>query len=565
MMRRSIFALVTSVMALAACGTEGGETPSARDDQPELNEQPDPELTFDVGTQADREALFDFLVESTMEWDAFAALADHPTHRAHPAGLDVPAAMEVYRDELLAADSDSAFYYALLKISNARKDRHLRLGPVDGGLTFPDTVGIQESQANTPVEDSRVPRAPVRLRIDYGDLDDPVLFVGDRSVSAAAGAYGAEPGLGHRVLAINGMAVDEYREAVRPYHRYSTEPSFLWWFGFWVPQRSVQFPARFYGEALTLVLDDPEVGEYQVELPYLDPGEIQWEGTGEPSYPGFRQVPEVSDNETFALYLPETDGPELVILQWKGFRRDLPEAMDTLMEFAEAEGLLDHHVVVDATRAGGGSRGSYAVARLQPSPHKGTFGNLMVSEAMVRWVDDQIAGLRSGEISPAVEDDGSWQLEWLEEDVQQAIEAGRRFTNDVPFKGAHAPKWSDGIIEPADVHFRGGLTVWLGPKGGSHLDQFAAQVVDNGLGHVMGMSAGGYSNTWQATEILRFPTTGRPIVTHQWSMGHSIRPNGQIVQYNPAEVHEYFPQTRENYRDYHARLLARTVDRLDLR
>jgi hypothetical protein len=80
----------------------------------------------------------------------------------------------------------------------------------------------------------------------------------------------------------------------------------------------------------------------------------------------------------------------------------------------------------------------------------------------------------------------------------------------------------------------------------------------------MGMPAGGFSNTWQATEVLRFPTTGQPIVEYMWSMGHSIRPNREILQYNPADVDEYIPQTRDNYFDYHPELLRRTLARLGL-
>ncbi len=544
-------------LALAAVFVAGGLVACQ-----ESSATPDPDLTFEVGTEEDRAALFDFLVESTMEWDAFATLPDHPIVRTHPAGLDVPAEMARYRDDLLAADTDSAFYYALLKISNARKDRHLRLGPVEGGLQFPDTFGIEESQANAPVADSPVPSAPVILRTDYGDADRRTLFVGDLSEAVAAGAYGPAPAPGDRVVAIQGRPVAEFAEAVRPYHRYSTDDSFWWWFPYWATRRTVQIPARYYGDALELTLEADDGAEYEVALPYYAPDEIEWVGHSDRIYPGLSHAPEFFENETFDLFLPDDEGLRVVILQWHGFRRDLPEAIDALLELAGERDLLDAHVIVDATRGAGGSRGSYAVARLQPERHKGSFGNLMVSEVMERWVEERIDGIRSGRVNPATEDDGSWKLEWLEGDVQRAIQEGRAYTNAVPFKGAHAPPWSDGFIDPAPVHFTGGLTVWLGPKGGSHLDQFAAQVSDNQLGHIIGMPAGGYSNTWQATETLRFPTNGRPIVSYQWSMGHSIRPNGQILQYNPAQPDEPFPQTRENYLDYHAQLLDLTLERI---
>ena len=551
-----ILSVVTAGFAVALLVGCGSEAPAG---------EPAPSLTFDPGTEADRAALFDYLVESTLERDAFASLPYHPAYREHPAGIDVAAEMERYRDELLAADSDSAFYYALLKISHVRKDRHLRLHPVEGGLTFPDSFGIEESLSNTEVEDSNTPRAPIRLRTDFQDPDDPFLFVGDRSREAADGAYGPPPGLGDRVRAINGMPADEYREVVRPYHRYSTEPSFLWWWSMFVPVRGVQIPARFYGDALTLTLEARDGSAYEVEMPYLDSQEIEWEGHSQRRYPGFSFVPELSDNGTYDLYVADDPGLPLIILQWRRFESDLPEAMDALVEWAEVEGRLDHHVVLDATRSGGGSRGAYAVQRLQTEPFRTTFGNMKVSDGMQRWVEDRIESIRAEPASAReTVDGGSWLLEWLEEDVTLAIQEGRLYTNDVPFKGAHAPKWADGILDPAPLHFTGGLTVWLGPEGGSHLDQFASQVRDNELGHIMGMPAGGYSNTWQYEEVLRFPTNDRPIVGYMWSMGHTIRPNKEILQYNAAEVHEYIPQTRDNYHEYHPELLRRTLDRVGL-
>jgi hypothetical protein len=548
---RGVFGLALA-LGLAACGPRlaaGGAEPG-----------------FDPGTRADRAALFDYLVDKTLERDAFASLPHHPYHQAHPAGLDIVEAMGRYRNELLDADTDEKLYYALLKISNARKDRHLRIRPVSGGLAFPDTFGIAESLANMPVAGTNVPRAPILLRADYDDPHGRFLFVADFSRAVAAGAHGPAPTPGDRLVAVNGTPVDEYREAVRPYHRYSTEPSFWWQLATWIPQRSVQFPRRFYGEGLTLRLARRDGSAYELAMPYQDPSAIEWVGHGARRYPGFSRVAgPVSDFETFDLYLPDDDRVPVVLLQWHGFAGDLPAAMDALMVHARTHGLLGHHVVVDATRGGGGSRGAYAVQRLQPRPFRTTFGNLKVSDGMQRWVERQVESLsRDDVVAGETTDGGAWLREWLETDVRLAIESGSRYTNNVPFKLAHAPRHSDGILQPAPVHFTGGLTVWLGPKGGSHMDQFASQVVDNGLAHVMGMPAGGYSNTWEYTETLRFPTTGRPITTYQWSMGHSIRPNGEIIQYNPAQVHEWVPQTRDNYFDYHARLLARTLERLGI-
>lgn len=532
---------------------------------------------YDVGTPEERAELFDTILVRTLRRDAFASLPDHPYWQAHPEGIDIRSAMVPWRDSLVAADTPERLYYALAAVSNLRKDRHLRLPPVEGGLPFPDTFGIEEAMANGLVDESNVPRAAVRIRPDYGASGvgglggswagagaggEIALFVADHAVSGPGSGADGGPGLapGDRVLSVNGMPVADYAAAVEPWHRVSSRQGLLWWLGVWIPQRSVQFPPRFYGEALGLELERRADGtRYQVTLPYVDPGTIEWAGHWDVRYPGFTRQ---WSSGTFDLWLPD-DGRPVVLLQWHRFDGDLPEAMDRLMAFAEAEGILDRGVIVDATRSGGGSRGAYALQRLQPRPFRGTAGNMKVSDAMEAWVEHRIERLqRDPATATETVDEGAWLLDWLETDVRTAIREGRRYTNDVPFKLAHLPKHADGIIDPAPVHFRGGLVVLLGPKGGSHLDQFAAQVGDNRLGPILGMSAGGYSNTWQAEEVLRFPSDGRPILGYMYSMGHTIRPNGQILQYSPAAVDEEIPLTAENFPTYHADLIQRAMELL---
>ena len=67
-----------------------------------------------------------------------------------------------------------------------------------------------------------------------------------------------------------------------------------------------------------------------------------------------------------------------------------------------------------------------------------------------------------------LDDDGSWLMEWFDEDVMPALERGDAYTTSVPFKSAHASKDSDGVLQPAPVHFTGPFAVISGPDGGSH-------------------------------------------------------------------------------------------------
>ena len=204
--------------------------------------------------------------------------------------------------------------------------------------------------------------------------------------------------------------------------------------------------------------------------------------------------------------------------------------------------------------------------RLQPRPFKTTFGTLRLSDVFIPFLEGKRADFAALNINdsgtPETVDDGTWLMEWLEGDAMEQYEAGVDITEPVPFKLAHAPRDSDGVLQPADVHFRGPFVLLLGPSGGSHLDQFASIVKDNALGPIVGMPAGGYSNTWEWQEALRLPGEERNLAAMMWSIGHTIRPNGEILEGNPARVDEWVPLTAENSVGYHGALLEHALDYL---
>jgi hypothetical protein len=253
-------------------------------------------------------------------------------------------------------------------------------------------------------------------------------------------------------------------------------------------------------------------------------------------------------------------------LDWYGFREFLVKDVDRLVEYASQHNLLDYALIWDGTRSRGGSKGAYAIQRLFPRSFKTTFGNVRISDITEAFVHHKRKEYVKGRMEDSgvkeTIDDGTWQMDWLENDVMEAVREGKAYSNNVPFKLAHLPKDSDGILKPAEIHFQGPLVCLFGPHGGSHLDQFAAIVVDNELAHTIGMPTGGYSNTWQWEEILHFPISGRPVVKFMWSIGHTIRPNGEILEGNPAMVDEYIPVTRENYLAYYELLLSSAFQHL---
>jgi hypothetical protein len=534
---RSCLALLAAVV-----GCDGGDTaPPA--------EAPGAAGVAASSTPEQRAALFDTILARTMRREAFSPVKNQRL------GLDVEAAMRAVRPELVAADDDPSLYHALVKLSAARRDRHLSVQLVEGGLDpgFKDGLRVAGGLPATPDP----LHAPVRFAPDYGNPNEPFFFLVDWAEDASVTDAGVA--VGDRLIGVNGRSAEAWYQAAAPYMRHSTDEGSRWKLAQLLPQRSAVLPMTMYEETLVVELERTGGERYMLDLPYRPAADLVWGDRGEPRYRGFT---EVFQTPTYTLF--QSDDRPVLLLSWVGFREHMVEDVDRLMAWAAEEGRLDHDVIFDATRSGGGSRGAYAVRRLSPHPFKTTFGNLRLSDAGVAFVEqakEEAGRLLDSGVQEA-DDNGRWLLDWLETDVAEAIADGRDYTNDVPFKLAHAPKDSDGVLQPAPVHFTGQLVVLLGPDGGSHLDQFAAIVADNDLGSIVGMPGGGYSNTWEWEELLTMPGTDLPVAEFMWSIGHTIRPNGELAEGNPAPVDVWIPLTRANAAEYYATLLGEALELL---
>lgn len=532
-MTKSTVATGLALSALLAVGcAEGG---------------PDGEAS--VGTPEQRAELFDTILSRVERREAFSPVKNEAL------GIDPLSEMAALRSEFVAASDPVSFYYALSRLSNARRDRHLDVAILGDGLRLPQERGAPHADES---EDAPPLRAPLRVLPDYGTPGEVSFFVSDLPEDPDSASAGVQ--LGDRILSVNGRSFAAYMAEATPYHRHSSLPNLWWRMAMAFPERTALLPPDLYGDELELELERLDGTVARVSLPYLEPGSIRWQGASEPRYPGFSLH---RSTGTYDLYLPEPGGLDAVVLRWHGFRETLIEDVDSLMALASRDDLLDHAVIIDGTRSRGGSRGAYALQRFAARPFRVTFGNLRISDVTLPFIEEKRAEVASaGALDSGVGetmDDGGWLLDWLENDVLDSLEAGAEYTNDVPFKLAHLPKDSDGILAPAEVRFRGPLVLLLGPQGGSHLDQFAAQVIDNRLGRTIGMPAGGYSNTWEWEEVLTLPGTGRPLVRFMYNIGHTVRPNGEILEGRAAPVEDFVPLTRENFRDYYEVLLERAL------
>ncbi len=499
--------------------------------------------TTGPGTPEDREALFDYILTKTLEREAFSSIKNQKLN------LDIKAGMLRFKDEMIAANTNEMLFNALTKISNARKDRHLSVNLIEGGLNLSQ---MEERHA------------PIRFAVDYGTPGAYFFFVSDLAKNLDEFVTENMPGIGDKLLAVNGQPIQDYFNIAEPYHRYSTINGLWWKFAEALPTQTYRISPTLEHETFTSLLERKNGEQYTLVLAYLEPESIVWEGFykahGEHRYPGFSLD---FATETYDLYRNDA-GKKVLLLDWYGFREKLVEDMDRLMEYASEHKLLDYALIWDGTRSRGGSKGAYAIQRLSPKPFKTTFGNVRISDISEEFIRDRKQRYEKRKLTDSgvqeTIDDGTWLMDWLENDVTQAIKLGQAYSNNVPFKLAHLPKYSDGISEPADVHFSGPLVCLFGPHGGSHLDQFASIVVDNKLGYSIGMPAGGYSNTWEWEETLVFPISKKPVVEFMWSIGHTIRPNGEILEGNPAQMDVYLPITRDNYLDYYEILLSRALD-----
>ncbi len=480
-----------------------------------------------VGRADQRLELFEDLVDKTLRREAFSP----PKNAA--LNLDVEQALRACRPDFEAAADGHELYLALVRLSAARRDTHLRVYDPN-----PRLFGDEGFSG----------RLPLRFATDFGTPGQERIFVADLPRDPAA-CFPDQPlpALGDVVTEVHGQPVAEWVAAARPYLRASTEARLWYVLAAQLAQRSSQLPRALNPPQATLTLQRPDGTRYTLSSPWLAADSIRWQGLDQPRYPGFQQR---WSCDTFTLYA-HPDLPVL-LLDWNGFGRTCVADTRRLVAEAAERNELDHAVIFDATRARGGAGGADVLRQLSPTPFRTTFGNLRISDVTPLF----IAGIRDEMRRRQV--GASWLSQWLDTDVTAAIEAGDAYSNNVPFKLAHLPKDADGIMQPAELHFRGPLVCLFSPAGGSHLDQFAAMVIDNKLAHTLGMPTGGYSNTWEWTEPVRLPG-GPPLAKFMWSIGQTIRPNGEVLEGNPPAVSELLPPTRGNWPHYYDLLLERAL------
>ena len=457
-----------------------------------------------------REALFEELLQKSKDREAWSP---HKPINGYEA---FEKAAQPLREQFREADTDQKLARAIYLLSNLRQDAHLSIKKVNGGLNFQRGVAY----------------APIRFAPDFSK---PLhhFFVSD---TAKESPLSSSVEVTDRLLAVNGISIEVYVSELQPFVIHSTENNLRWKLArYLAAQHLLVEPSLYTGDSVTYTLQKSNGLSYNVTAPYLVGKKIEWQGIGQPAYNGFHKV---MQRQNFRLHL--SDGkPDIVLIDWRDLEGRLKSDLRALMRYAKRNDLQDKDVIFYAPFSSGGRGSPRVVRRLTGRRFKTTYGNLRISDLTVKYAD-----YRKGKIK-----------KW----VDRAVREGWDYTSNEPFKLRYFKAGSDGIMKPAGRHFRGKVVGVFSSLGGSNLDQLAAMVIDNQLMPTIGYPTGGYSNTWELSEIIKCPDSGQKLLRYYWTVGHTIRPNGEILEGNPAAPDELMLLTRQNYPVYWESLIQRAV------
>jgi len=202
----------------------------------------------DTGTSEQREALFESLVTKIMAREAFSPIKNERL------GLMFPDDLAPYRQEFIDAETDQDLYWAITRFSNARRDRHLSVEAVDGGLDITASYNHFDpaDYPGVEIDPSAAPVVPLTFLPDFGG--EPVgYFVAELADDLSLVEGGDGLSLGDRVTMVNGTAFAAYIDSVRPYHRYSTHENFWMRSALTFGVKTTALPEDMYSESLVQI------------------------------------------------------------------------------------------------------------------------------------------------------------------------------------------------------------------------------------------------------------------------------------------------------------------------
>ncbi|HMQ47899.1 MAG TPA: hypothetical protein PKA00_10735 [Saprospiraceae bacterium] len=475
----------------------------------------------------DNAALFNYLYQSILQREALSPI------KYQRLGISLEQDMLQLKTDFIQSRSLDELLQSMLQLSNCRKDAHLKV------------QGLKQAEPSSKLY------LPLRFEVDFSDPHQPFLIVSELAANykAFAGLETLQPG--SQLSAINDIPIGAFIEKAKLFVPYSTEAFFYAKLAQKLTWNDPILMPFLENKIVRFTFENKQGGQSNIQLNYVEGRHIRWRN----QHP-YKAMDLLFTGNNFRCYRP-CPGEKILLLEWLDFEADMPSELDAFMEKAAAEAWLDSHIILDASNSSGGENAGYLLRHLSDKSFKVTFGNLKISPITEAFVDKERefykkSTQRAAKTNP-FEDDGKRLLDWLSTEVRSAIRQGRDYSNSAPFKLRYPTQ--DGYLSPAPRHFTGKLVAFFGPKTGSQVDQLAAMVIDNHMGYSVGMPTGGFSNTWQWEEAITYPGTNNEIATFSWSIGQTIRPNGEVLEGNPPMVKEWIPMTRDNYQIYHELLL----------
>ena len=482
-----------------------------------LNQQ----LTSQISTDdCIRENLFEDIVSKTIDREAWSS------YKINNPEINYAEQAEQYRREFINADTDQKLARVIFKLSNLRHDRHLNISSIASGLSY----------------SNRDDETVIRFYPDFSkSLHN--YFVADFSSSETVPT---SISIGDELISVNDIPIRQYFRMLEPYIRYSTNNDLRWEMAEKLSKYQSLFDPQLYRDIVDgkrfvkyTFRRKSDKGIYSEELEFVDDEDQSWQGICNPKFENYTRVIE---NTNFELYISD-DSDQILLLNWLDLNNSvLDNDIDQLLDYAEDNDLLSNGIILYAPFSSGGSGSPKVVQLFSKRKFKTTFGNVRVSDITERFANSQ-----GGKIK-----------DWID----SAISDGLDYTSNEPFKLRYFDEGEDGLMEPNDRSFSGSKIGVFSSQGGSNLDQMMAMIVDNQIMYTIGYPTGGYSNTWEWREVIECPDSGDRLLRYMWNIGHTIRPNGEVLEANPAMPDELIDLNNENCETYWDDLVSRSRDLL---
>ena len=286
----------------------------------------------DKKSQLNRD-LFNYLTSSIFAREAFSPIKNQNLH------IDLKRQFKENRKSFLQANTDEDLYFEILKLSNLRRDSHLKMKP-----TFLESIDKK--------------KLPITFMVVFEGKSP--LFIVDQIAHGFADAF-PDLRIGDELVQVGDMHFEDFIEVTKQYIPSSTNNNHYY-------RLAEELSTNAFNLSKVVNLNNPvfkfrsiDHSTHRYTFSYHKKRELTFKELRK--YKDFNLVL-TADN--FNTYVHKEQ--QILLLEWLDFEEDLPDDVDTLMEWAVHNDKLTHHLIIDATQSSGGINSIYALRRLINKP-----------------------------------------------------------------------------------------------------------------------------------------------------------------------------------------------------